>query len=109
MMADMFGAKWVKPMGAEPDPHNVWAAAFIDVEIDLIKKGFKRLSDSGAVFIPTLPEFKALCITKDHNDYFNEAMAEAVRTSKALPAPITDRTVGKKFIKEIYKNIGVEK
>ncbi len=99
LLTDMFGAKWVNAYGAKPDPNNVWATSLANVTPEQIKTGLKRLSDSGTPFVPTLPEFKALCLEKTEQQRHREFIQQEANRKKALPKPASRET----SMKEIQK------
>lgn len=59
-MTEMFGVRWTKQYG-ERDSDGFWARGLADMQPEELKAGLAAVLDSGAIWPPSLPEFRKLC------------------------------------------------
>ena len=107
MMGSMFGHKWVSSYGASVDPDKVWAATLNGLTPEQIKDGLKRLSDSGAEWPPSAPEFRKLCTDTGEHWEHKAQRIHFENTKKMLeaPKPKITKSVGEQHLNALKNKL----
>ncbi len=61
-MSSLYGYKWTKAYGNEPDPDKVWQAALSDVSYEQMMFGMNLITKQGKEWPPSAPEFRKISL-----------------------------------------------
>lgn len=86
------------------DPDRVWQATLRGLTDSDIKNGFRALSDSGAEWPPSAPEFRKMCI--DNGDSWeHKGAAYKEFETKLIDNKTHDREIALEHIRKIKESV----